>query len=147
MATTLISLDEDALLDLLCGHRTAPVVVGHLSVLQMRAIGSLTSVIWLSRETVHKQETKHRARDFDLYRLAPTIIQFGEARRTGPRHLAFLYSRIMEPKRPYRAFVKTTGDGREVFLDSIHRIGLGQVARALERSEALSWYMKPRKQV
>jgi hypothetical protein len=68
--------------------------------------------------------------------LAPAAIIHGEA-RLDDKGLIFLYSRTEEPDRPYRAFVKATALKHEVYLQSIHRIQLKQIARIVRESTAV----------
>lgn len=133
-----LTIDPDDLYDLLIGRRTAAIIVGYLTDHQRRAIGAYSPVVWLSRETAIKTEVKHRRRDLDLYQLTPTILRKGDARRTAPRHLVFLYSRIAELDRPYKAIVKSTQDGRENFLCSVHRIEPRQIKTTLARSTPIA---------
>jgi hypothetical protein len=131
-------MDDDELLKLLTGERTAPVRICRLSQEQQKAINAQTSVVWLSRYTASKVESKHRDRQLSLYTLAPTIIRNGETRVLAPRHLVILYSRIEDLGRPYRAVIKATKTGSEVYLDSVYRIQTSQIAKTLAETAPLA---------
>ena len=131
------AIDEEALIDLLTGRRDGSVIIGYLTRQQQHAIGSLSAIVWLSRFTLHKFESRRRGTDFKLYRLVPAILEAGEARQLSERHLVFLWSSLSDTTRPYRAVVKTTRLRHENYLDSAYRIQVSQVRKTIAESKPL----------
>src|SRR5579872_2592963 len=111
----MIGLDETAVWNLMAGLYSEPVQVGILYPGYMRAIGATTRVVLLSRYTIdHVALGRHRQRYYETLCLIPEIVRKGYCRQIEPRKLAFLY--FIEPRKPYRAVVKATKDGKEVYL-------------------------------
>lgn len=118
-------MDERELLDLLTGVRTTHVRVCRMDSRVASEIGSHSNVVLLSRQTVAKLEAKHKTRDFLLYRLAETIICDGTLHRdTELTVVAIWYSPpdAIGKIEIYKAVLKATRHGREVFLSTVHRI-------------------------
>ncbi|HWE74536.1 MAG TPA: hypothetical protein VG328_15335 [Stellaceae bacterium] len=136
----MIDIDEEQLLEILTGRSTRPVVVGYLNTEQRHAIGALSPVIWLSKYTLFKLEAHQRGRDFEIYRLLPTIIEHGEARKANDRQLLFLWSSKNRLNRPFKACVKVTRDRRETFLDSVYRIKRSQIQTTVARTTPVRLY-------
>jgi hypothetical protein len=120
-------MDDEELLALLTGQKRGVIQVCSIRANLARLIGSTTTAVWLSDDTVRKQESKHHHPDLALYRLAPTIILNGYARIQPKYHLAFIWHHTTNKLRSYRAMVKATMDGREMYLVSIHRQNRGDV--------------------
>ena len=70
-------MNEQELLGLLTGTRTRPILVCRIAHKHAQFINSQTTAVWLSRETVEKQEVKHQANKHNLYMMAPTVLNKG----------------------------------------------------------------------
>lgn len=116
-------MDESELISLLSDQRAAPVFVCRVDPRVASAINAHTRSVYLSRVTVQKQEAKHRMKSVNLYMMAPLIIERGWVRIEHPRHAIFIYHEKHGTKtRSYKAAVKATRDGGELYLASVHRV-------------------------
>lgn len=96
------------------------------------ALGVEASILRLSRETAAKQ-AKHGLAPGD-YAIVQRLLDDGEIVREGPRHLA-LHGVV--GGKWWRAVMKTTRDGRELFLTSFHRTDADRRRRRRRRGEVL----------
>ena len=140
-------MDENELLALLTGMRQAPISVCRIPHQIAAAIGALTTLVRLSPSTVRKQESKHRDSLSKLYLRAPIIITEGHVRISPPRHLVFIYHEEREKTRSFKAVVKSTTLGHELYLVSIHRVSRGDVRAAFRRTVDVEEWCKGRREV
>jgi hypothetical protein len=91
---------------------------------------------------VAKQESKHKHPDIELYRRAPVIIEHGFVRIEPPRHAIYILHEETEKRRSYKAVVKATRDGRELFLVSLHRVDRTDVRAVYRRTISLDDWEK-----
>lgn len=126
-------VDENELFDLLIGRRTLPVRICRFPMI--RHIGALTEVIWLSHADMVKNEAKHKAFAQNLYALSPIIIRAGEPRKQDERTAVFLYDG--PERRLFKAAVRRTRDGNEVYLKSVHPIRMGDYRAIMRKTKPL----------
>jgi hypothetical protein len=124
-------MDEDELFRVITGQSNHVIRVCRLPVEQQRALGADTPVVWLSPETCRKTEVKHHHPQLELYRKAPLILEFGKVFRIDERHLLFVHEFTAHPDKPYRAVVKRTIEGNEIYLVSVSRMRPKQMRRVL----------------
>jgi hypothetical protein len=122
------------LLALLTGERQGVIHVCSIRADLARLVGATTTAVWLSDYTVRKQEIRHHHPDLVLYRLAPTIIREGFIRVQPKYHLVFIWHHETDKLRSYRATVKATRDGREMYLASVHRLDPTDVRATYRRT-------------
>jgi len=140
-------VDENELLKLLTRERLNPIYVCRISDRVATAIGARTTSVWLSPDTTNKQETKRGAADFPLYRHAPIAITHGFTRIDPPYHAIFIYHEKTEKRRSFKAVVKATRDGRELYLVSIHRADKTTVRAVYRKTNSLSEWERSRREV
>ena len=140
-------MDEDELLKLLTGEHTAPIRVCRIQDRVARAIGANGTSVRLSLDTTNKQETKRSPADFPLYRRAPIIIARGFVLIEPPYHAIFIYHENTDKRRSFKAVVKVTQDGRELYLVSIHRIGRSAVRAVFRKAIRLTEWERGRREV
>src|SRR5579864_1684279 len=127
-------MDEDAIWELLTGRRAKPLRIAWLYPGHMRAIGAQTAEVWLSPYTALKIEFHHRREAWELYRLLPHIITFGECRQLAKNKIVFLWSRLEDTSRPCRAIIKSAAGGKEVYLTAAYRIQLSKWNKCLRKA-------------
>ena len=136
-------MELSALFDLLQGVRHEPILVCRLPPDLAELIGAHDTAVWLSRDTVTKQEAKHPSPSLTNYMLASTVIRDGFVRVQPPHHLAFIYHVKDEKTRSWRAYVKATNDGRECYLVSIHRVTRTGVRATYRRTlSVMGWKVR-----
>lgn len=140
-------MDELELLALLTGVRKTPIFVCHVSTRLRLILRASTTHVLLSPETVRKQEAKHRGSSADLYRLAPTIIasEFVRFDAENRRVICIWHAPKNElgKVKSYKAVVKATRTGHELFLMSVHRVDKTSVRSVFKRTLSLDdWERK-----
>lgn len=90
-------------------------VVGALSESDMTILGTESSVVLMSKESLETHKLKHQDIKIDDYRLIPEIIEYGELYQQQNKRYALLHKN----GRLYRAAIKTTQDGKEVYFLSL----------------------------
>ena len=139
-------MTEEELLALLSGTRKTPVRVCRIPQALAGLIGALTTSVWLSHNTICKQESKHHSPSLKPYLLAPTIISKGYRRIQPPKHLVFIHHIRNGKIRSWRATVKATNDGRELYLVSVHRQRKSDVRATYKRTLSIKEF-KARREV
>ena len=140
-------MNEQELIALLTGMRKDPIFVCRISQDMAAAIGVADTAVWLSRETVVKQESKHSEPSKRLYLRAPHIIANGFVRVQPPHHLIFIYHEKMEKLRSFQAVVKATQAGHELYLVSIHRVDRTGVRATHRKTTTLEKWKRRRREV
>ncbi|HER26338.1 MAG TPA: hypothetical protein ENI69_04440 [Rhodospirillales bacterium] len=140
-------MNEQEILALLTGERNESVFVCRVSQDQASAIGAKTTEVWLSRATVIKQESKHYSTSKDLYFMVPRIIAKGFVRFQPPHHMIFILHEKTDKTRSFKAVVKATKTGHELYLVSIHRVARGDVRAVYRRTTSLEKWKRKRREV
>lgn len=140
-------MDAIELLRLVGGEIIGPIRVGRVSDRVASAIGATTTIVWLSSQTVHKQETKRTAGDISLYKRAPAILESPFILIEEPHHAIFLMHEKTDKVRSYKAVIKATENGSELYLVSVHRIDRNGVRNAFIRGTRLTQFEKRRREV
>lgn len=136
-------MDDAELLALLSGLRATPIRVCRMNPYHAKKIGAHSNVVLLSRESVGHIEGKHgakqRTRDLRLYRLAETIITQGTLYQDAARSMLAVWTAPPNEhgkSEIYKAAMKATKNGNEIYLSSVHRIderGLRALQRRAQR--------------
>lgn len=141
-------VNEVELMNLLAGTRRDPIFVGRVSARVAAAINAHTTAVWLSRDTVEKQESKHRADAQETYRMVPIVLASRFIRIESPCHAIFIHHyKDGADTKSYKAVVKTTADGSEIYLVSIHRAGKGDVRAVYRKTVSLTSHERSRREV
>lgn len=90
-------------------------IVGALSEGDMAILGTESTVVLMSKESLEQHKLKHPEVTIDDYRKLPEIIEDGEMYETQVRR----YVLLKMDNKTYRAAMKVTQDGREVYLLSL----------------------------
>lgn len=118
------------------GEREEPVVVGAIHNPQLAgAFGAQTHAVLLSASTLVKQKERHTGLELWEYEILPDILRFGLVIQEFPRQLAFCYQH--HTGRRYRLTIKSTEDGAQVFVTSLHRTQPRQTRALLRRGLVL----------
>lgn len=107
-----------------------PFPVAVLNNADQALIGSQAASVRLSRQTLEKQANRHEDLSTDQYRILPTIIHSGTVEEESAGRLRYFW-RDADGKW-WRAAVKRTEDGRELFVVSLHRLNVKE-GRRLDR--------------
>lgn len=99
-------------------------VVGALSESDVAILGTKSTVVLMSKESLEQHKLKHPEVTIDDYRKLPEIIENGEMYETQIRR----YVLLKMNEKTYRAAMKVTQDGSEVYLLSL-------VAQSDEKAE------------
>lgn len=95
-------------------------------------LGSETTIVGISRETVDKQLRNHPEVLAEDYAELADVLVSGKVVTQGETHLAF----VGRGDLPWIAIIKRTRDGKELFLQSFYQAGSGRyVERLLRRGE------------
>ena len=97
-----------------------------------RELGTRATKALLTRETAHKQR-KHALSPADYARLGE-IAREGTMLRSKVRHLDF----VLEGEKSWHAVLKTTRDGREVYLQSLRHTNERDIRRLRRRGVEIS---------
>lgn len=107
--------------------------VGHIDDTLAAAIGSTAREVRLSSESMRKQRENHPELSVAEYRLLPRVMQNGMVIRDKERVL-MIFKRV---DRWYRATIKSTSDGHELFLVSFHRAEEKDIRRLRRRGKVI----------
>ena len=83
-----------------------------------REMGARSRTVRLSGETAQKQAERHPDLSAEDYARVQRILDRGELFREGERKVM---DYLVEDGRPWRAVVKVTEDGSQVFLETLHK--------------------------
>lgn len=114
-------------------ERIDPVIVFNLHQDLAAAMGAKVTRVLLSRETLAKQKRRHGELTEADYRLVRPALQFGEYRQETPRTLMVLFVDTKLTTKNYRIHLKATGNGKEIYLDSLCILGRRQHRAELRR--------------
>lgn len=107
--------------------------VGHIDGVLAAAIGSQAREVRLSSESMRKQRENHPDLTVEEYRLLPAITKDGLVIQDKENVLMF-FKRF---DRWYRATVKGTSEGQELFLVSFHRVEEKDIRRLRRRGKVI----------
>ena len=111
-------MDFEHLLGLHTGTHHDPLPIVDIDPLVARAIGAEVRQVLLSAATIRKQLVHHRELPISVYRaLAPCLLR-GAYRQDGPRSAVVLFTEPAGSGRHFRAYVKATQAGHEIYLTS-----------------------------
>ncbi|MCJ2037502.1 hypothetical protein MKK55_00790 [Methylobacterium sp. J-059] len=111
-------MDFEHLLGLHTGTRRDPLPIVSIDPLVARALGADVRQVLLSAATIRKQLVHHRELPISVYRALPPCLLRGAYRQDGPRSAVVLFTEPVEPGRHFRAYVKATQAGHELYLTS-----------------------------
>lgn len=114
-------------------ERIDPVIVFNLDGDLAQAMGAKVTRVFLSRETLAKQKRRHGELTEAHYRLLRPALQFGEYRQESARTLMVLFVDTKLTAKNYRIHLKTTSNGKEIYLDSFCLLGQRQHRAELRR--------------
>jgi hypothetical protein len=100
------------------GDRIDPVIVANVDPVIAAALEAKVLRVFLSRETILKQQVKHSELTADDYRVLPPAMRLGEFRLEKPRSAIVLFVDSRLHGWGFRAHVKATANGREMYVDS-----------------------------
>lgn len=134
-------MDDEELLRLLTGERNRPIRVGTVSSRVQTALNALTRVVYLSPETVRKQEFKRVAENQNLYFRIPKILESPYILVEPPNVAIFIMHERTDKIRSFKAVVKRTKKADELFLVSLHRVDRSDVRRVYRRAWRLDTFL------
>jgi hypothetical protein len=127
-------MDPDELYALLDGLIPGPIRVCDLDPALASMLGAHGTTVLLSAQTRQKQDARHGELTLDDYRMLPATIMLGEHRRQEWNKSVVLFMDCEATNRNYRACIKATEDGRELFVVSFHRIRAKTFAREWKKA-------------
>lgn len=83
-----------------------------------RALGSQTRQVFLSAETIRKQLRHHKELPISVYRCVAPCLASGSYRQDGPRSAIVLFTDVALFGAHFRAYIKATRAGHELYLAS-----------------------------
>ena len=111
-------MDFVHLLGLHTGTHRHPLPVAEIDPIVARALGARVRQVLLSAETIRKQLARHRELPISVYRWLEPCLLAGEYRQDGPRSALILFTNAEEPARNFRADLKATASGHELYVTS-----------------------------
>jgi len=126
-------VDSNDFKRLLNGEVAATTTVGFLSDGLPALIGAKTSRVLLSSETISKQGRRHPEIKLADYRRLPDIIEKGLIIKDGTQTLVFIHI----GNKVYRAAVKATKDGSELYLTSLFKSNQREINRMRKKGEVI----------
>jgi hypothetical protein len=111
-------MDFEHLLGLHVGTRSDSLPIASIEPTVARAIGSRTRRVLLSAETIQKQLRRHRELPISVYRWVVPTLKKGSYRQDGPRTAIVLYADRDGTGHNFRAYLKATQAGDELYLAS-----------------------------
>ena len=126
-------MDIDHLRALLSGERVEPIAVAAIhNPALAEVIGAADRhAVLLSRDTIVKEKVRHPDIDFEQYCVLPDVVRFGLVVQEYSQQLVFCYEH--HSGRRYRAMVKATLAGHELYVTSFHRMRDRQTKAILKR--------------
>jgi hypothetical protein len=113
-----MALDFEHLLGLHTGERQDYLPICRIDLLVAAARGATTDIVFLSRQTIQKQLSHHKELPISAYRALAACLAFGEYRQDTPRTAVVLFVDTVLTDSYYRAAIKATEAGDEIFLTS-----------------------------
>jgi hypothetical protein len=111
-------MDFEHLLGLHTGTRSDPLPVAEIDPTVADRLGSRTRLVFLSAETVRKQLRHHRELPISVYRWVAPTLAWGSYRQDGPRTALVLHTDAVGTGHHFRAYLKATQAGHELYLAS-----------------------------
>jgi hypothetical protein len=111
-----MSLDFEHLLGLHTGERQDYLTICQIEAPVAAALRATTRTIFLSAHTIQKQLRRHRELPISTYRVLKPCLAFGEYRQGADRSAVVLFADTLLTNLYYRAYVKATAAGDELFL-------------------------------
>lgn len=108
--------------------------VGHIDGTLAAAIGSRAREVRLSSDTMGKQRVNHSELTVEEYRLLPDIMKRGLVIKENKNNVLMFF---FHSGQWYRATVKRTADGEELFLVSFHRAKAKDLRRLRRRGTVI----------
>jgi len=99
-------------------ERIDRVIVYNVEPIIAHALGARVLRVYLSAETLRKQRLRHPDLTVDHYRSLRPTLAFGEYRQESPRTAMVLFLDTKLNDWGFRAHVKSTRNGRELYVDS-----------------------------
>lgn len=115
------------------GQRIDRVIVCNLHPEIVTAIGGRVNRVFLSPETLEKQRRRHPDLQEFHYRALKPALHYGEYRQDSPRSAVVLFVDTKLTGLSYRAHVKATTNGREIYANSFCLLGNRQYRAELRR--------------
>lgn len=131
-------MDHEALDALLSSSSSvASVVVGEIEAALAEAISATVNTVYLSWMTAQKQLRQHPDLKLWEYQLLPTILHRGIVVKDSPKTLIVTHYDIEPPNRLYKAAIKATDVGHEIYLISFHRARLKSLLNIRNRGKII----------
>jgi hypothetical protein len=130
-------MDEDEFLALYTGQLDRPIHVCRIEDRLARHMQANTTAVWLSRWTIEKQWHKHRDMHAPQYGFLPIVLRYGIVIDDRPRHLTFIYNDTEIFGRPFKATIKATELGTEIYVQSFHFMRPRHIPGRLKRATIL----------
>jgi hypothetical protein len=111
-------MDFEHLLGLHTGSRHEPLPIADIDLLIAQVLDARTRRVLLSAETIQKQLRRHADLPISAYRCAGHCLRRGSYRQDGPRSAAVLYTDQSLFGTHFRAYIKATQAGHELYLVS-----------------------------
>jgi hypothetical protein len=102
------------------GEITGPIRVGRVPDSVKYALDSDTSAVWLSRDTLYKQFSRHGKLDATVYEALPYTLTHGDAFRLDGTRAGLVLDMRATTKYRFNAVVKCTKDRSEMYLISFY---------------------------
>jgi hypothetical protein len=115
-------MNRDHLFQLFNGLRIDALVVGHIEANLATQIGALRNRVLLSNDTMMKQRLHHPDLELRDYWSLPACLSFGEVRKDANRSAIILFTDEVLNGCNYRAAIKATNDGKEIYCVSFNRL-------------------------
>lgn len=126
-------MDFEHLLGLHTGTRRDPLPIADIDRIVARAIGSQTRRVLLSAETIQKQLRRHRELPISIYRCVAPCLASGSYRQDGPRSAIVLFTDRAIFGAHFRACIKATQAGHELYLASFPMMRERDLRRELRK--------------
>lgn len=112
-------------------------VVGkaHLEIAQ--ALGAYTTTVFLSRATIQKQQARHGDMPISYYLAVKACLHNGQYERDGERQAVILFVDPVLFNTNFRAAIKATQNGAELYLTSFLRLKDKKYRRELRQCRPL----------
>lgn len=136
---TIREIVADPAFDQFVGLPDQPFPIAALSADQAAAIGASARTVRFSPQTLEKQKGRHPELSIADYRLLPEIISNpAHALREDDKRVRFLWE---ADGQWWRATVKATEQGNELYVLSLHKVGANEVAALVRRFAAIvEWF-------
>ncbi|MHB8285788.1 MAG: hypothetical protein ACYDD1_14070 [Caulobacteraceae bacterium] len=122
-------MDSNELFALFDGVIPGPIRVCDIPPALAAELGAITTTVLLSAHTRRKQDVRHDDLTMADYEMLPAVIRLGEHRRQAANKSMILFMDCEATHHNYRACIKATADGRELYVVSFHRLGEASFAR------------------